>query len=86
LSDTVTFYVVVDGYTFKRFYCILECDEASQTRELEEEVSDMVAWANRIQKDKKRKHGIRPGPSTSSSGANKSTTSVSLLSDHDGGW
>jgi hypothetical protein len=50
MTMTMVFYGVVDGCTFKRFYHILECGEASQTWELEEEVSDVVGWANRIQK------------------------------------
>ena len=58
---------------------IIECDEATREMEEELEVSDVVAWANRIQKDKKRKHIVRP--STSSSGSKKSSTSVSL-GDH----
>ena len=52
--------------------CEPVCEPMSQ--DLEDEVSD-VARANKMQREKKRKHGIR---TTMSSGSKKSTTATNV--------
>ena len=44
------------------------------SQDLEDEVSD-IAWANKMQREKKRKHGIR---TMTSSGSKKSTTATNV--------
>ena len=45
------------------------------SQDIEDEVSDVVARANKMQREKKRKHGIR---TTTSSGSKKSTTATNV--------